>query len=75
MFESLFDLEKETTKKLVSAGSKFAKELGCHPFEVQVRILYAKDGSPYYFLYKAVDDGKGGKRWEKVRSVKLEEII
>ena len=74
MFE-LFDISAQTTKTLIASGNKFAKELGVEVYEVQIRILYAKDGSPYYLLYKAVDNGFGGKKWEKIRAVKLDEII
>ena len=75
MFDKLFDIPAETTKTLVSSGKKFAQELECEVFEVQIRIMYARDGSPYYLLYKVVDNGMGGKKWEKVRAVKLDEII
>ena len=82
MFDGLFNLEKETTNKLIESGREFAKELGVPVCEIQVRILYAKDDTPYYHLHKAVDNGKGGKKWDLVISekrpkgeIKLSEII
>lgn len=72
MFDALIDIPAETTKKLVSCGRKFARELGCNVHEIQISIVYNEQGHPNYWLYRLVDNGT---RWELVREVKIKEIV
>lgn len=72
MFDKLFDIPAETKKTLIDTGKKFALEIGCPIYEVSIRIMYAKDGNPYYRLYH-IDTAN--KKNIKVRDVALDEIV
>jgi hypothetical protein len=65
------NVPKETTKKLVAAGQKFAQEVNIPIWEIEIRIMYAKDGNPYYELFRN-SPGIGKKI---VRRVHIEEIV
>ena len=57
---------------LVECGQKFMEEIGCPIEEVNLRIRFAKDGMPYYELFRM--NGLTRKN-EKIKDIHLSDII
>ncbi len=73
--ENLVSVEtkREATHEiLVECGAKFAQEIGCPIEEVNLRIRFAKDGLPYYELFRM--NGATRKN-EKIKDIHLSDII
>lgn len=61
-----------TLEMLVSSGKRFAIEIGCPIEEVNMRIRFAKDGLPYYELFRMNGETKKN---EKIKDIHLKDII
>ncbi len=63
---------EETLNTLVDFGKRFSEELQCPIEEVNARIRFAKDGLPYYELFRM---NGVTKKNEKIRDIHLSDII
>ena len=71
-FISVEDKRKATHEILVECGARYAQEIDCPIEEVNLRIRFAKDGQPYYELFRM--NGLTRKN-EKIKDIHLSDII
>lgn len=75
MFESFISVETKreaTHDLLVECGKRFAEEMGCPIEEVNLKIRFAKNGMPFYELFRM---NGATKKNERIKDIHLKDII